>query len=59
MLVLTRKSGETLLFQVGDVTVTLMITRVRGDNVRLGIAAPPEVKVIRSELIDGKESSDT
>ena len=59
MLVLTRKSGETLLFQVGDVTVKLMITRVRGDNVRMGIAAPPEVKVIRSELIDGKESSDT
>jgi carbon storage regulator len=59
MLVLTRKSGETLLFQVEDVTVTLMITRVRGDNVRLGITAPPEVKVIRSELIDGKESSDT
>jgi len=47
MLVLTRREGETL--KIGnDIFVT--ITRVEGDQVKVGIAAPDDVAVLREEL---------
>lgn len=47
MLVLTRKPGQTV--QIGnDVTVTIL--EVTGDRVRLGIAAPADVTILRGEL---------
>lgn len=49
MLVLTRKVGERSRIGTG-IVVTLV--RVQGDRVRLGIAAPPEVAVLRQEVRD-------
>jgi len=47
MLVLTRRTGETL--NIGnDVTVTII--EVRGQQVRVGIDAPKDVAVDRSEI---------
>jgi len=47
MLVLTRKQGEKIY--IGD---DIVITVVRtGDRVRIGIDAPPEVKILREELV--------
>lgn len=47
MLVLSRKKNEEIV--VGpDVTVTVL--EIRGDKVRLGINAPPEVPVHRREV---------
>ena len=46
MLVLTRKVGERIL--IGD-RVFIEITSIRGEKVRLGIDAPPEVVVRRIE----------
>jgi carbon storage regulator len=52
MLVLTRKVDERI--QIGkDVVIT--IVRVRGGEVRVGIEAPKEVRVKRSELEDKKD----
>jgi carbon storage regulator len=51
MLVLSRMVGERLL--IGD-EVVVVITQVRGNKVRLGIEAPPEVLVLREELV-GRE----
>jgi len=48
MLVLTRKIGEAI--QIGE-NVTVEVLEVRGGRVRLGISAPSEVGVQRSELI--------
>ncbi len=48
MLVLTRKHNETL--HIGN-DIVIKIVRVRGDAVRIGIEAPKDVKVMRSELI--------
>jgi carbon storage regulator len=48
MLVLTRKVGESIIIN-GNIKVT--VTKVDGGKVRLGIEAPPDVKVLRSELI--------
>lgn len=48
MLVLSRRKNETIV--IGDnIEVTLL--DVRGDRVRLGIVAPPEVRVMRQELL--------
>ncbi len=54
MLVLTRKIGEQILIG-DDIKVTLL--RVRGNTVRIGIEAPPEVRIIRGELGPKSESN--
>jgi carbon storage regulator len=47
MLVLSRKPGETLT--VGrDITIT--VVEIKGNRVRLGIDAPRDVAVVRTEL---------
>ena len=47
MLVLSRKESQRI--RLGD-SITLTIVRVSGDKVRLGIDAPPEIRVLRDEL---------
>lgn len=48
MLVLTRRPGQSIL--VGD-SVELVVVRIEGDRVVLGIEAPREVRVVRAELL--------
>ena len=47
MLVLSRKSTESI--HIGD-SVVVTVLEIRGNKVRLGIEAPKEVHVLRSEL---------
>ena len=47
MLVLSRKIGELIL--IGD-GIELTVLQVRGDRVKLGLTAPPEVSILREEL---------
>lgn len=47
MLILTRKSGQS--FQIGD-NITVTITEISGDRVKIGIEAPREMRVLREEL---------
>lgn len=47
MLILSRKTGESLILDGG---IEIKITEVYGDKVRIGISAPPNVKVYRKEL---------
>jgi len=49
MLVLSRKSMERI--QIGE-SVVVTVLEIRGNKVRLGIAAPREIHVLRSELQD-------
>lgn len=56
MLVLTRKSGQAIV--VGDF-IEITIVQVRGDSVRIGIAAPASVSVKRKELIDRAKSENS
>ena len=49
MLVLTRKPGERLV--IGD-NIVITVVEVKGDNIRIGIDAPREVKVYRGEIYD-------
>jgi carbon storage regulator len=47
MLVLTRKVGEEVVID-GDIRVA--VCGVRGDKVRIGIDAPPAIRVDRAEV---------
>ena len=47
MLVLSRKANEQIL--IGD-DIKITLVRIRGGSVRIGIDAPREVRVVRSEL---------
>src|SRR5260370_29192146 len=47
MLVLSRKCGEKIVIPHQNITLTVL--EIRGDRVRLGITAPPDVPVHRQE----------
>jgi carbon storage regulator len=53
MLVLTRKLMEKLF--IGD-DICVTIVRLEGGQVRLGIDAPRDVKVVRAELVPDRAS---
>ena len=47
MLVLSRKIGERLI--IGD-GITVVVNRIAGNRVTLGIEAPSDVRIVRGEL---------
>jgi len=47
MLVLSRKVGEQIVID-GGITVT--VTSIDGGKVRLGISAPPDIRIDRAEV---------
>ena len=47
MLVLSRKVGDEIIID-GHIRIT--ITAMKGDRVRVGVTAPPEVQVDRAEV---------
>ena len=51
MLVLTRRIGETLFFELptGD-RIEVSVLRNSGSRGRVGIEAPPEVNAVREEV---------
>ena len=60
MLALSRKKGEALMIN-NDIEITVL--EVKGDQVKLGIAAPKEVTIYRKEVYAqiqeaNKEASD-
>ena len=54
MLVLSRKRNESIIID-GNIVVT--VVDIRGDKVRLGIEAPREVPVHRSEVYEALSRS--
>jgi carbon storage regulator len=49
MLVLTRKSDESI--KIGE-NVTITIVDISGGKVKIGVDAPKEIRVIRSEVYE-------
>ena len=47
MLVLSRKEGESIII---NENITIVVTRIQGGKVRIGIEAPKDVPVRRQEL---------
>lgn len=54
MLVLTRKVNQSIMIGEG---VEVVVLDVRGEQVRLGIKAPDDVKVHRKEIFDAIKTS--
>ncbi len=49
MLVLRRKSGEAIVL---NGVIRIYVLAVEGERVKLGIDAPPDVVIVRQELLD-------
>jgi carbon storage regulator len=54
MLVLRRKAGEAIVL---NGVITIHVLAVEGERVKLGISAPPEVVIVRSELLENQGSA--
>lgn len=55
MLVLSRRTGDKILFP--DLDITVEILQTNGKNVRVGVQAPPDVAVLRHELAGAAQRS--
>lgn len=53
MLILSRKIDEKI--KIGD-DITLTIIEIRGDQVKIGVEAPKNVKVFRQEVFNAIQS---
>lgn len=53
MLVLTRKPNQSV--QIGD-QITVRVIRIKGNSIQLGIEAPRQVNILRSELRERKDA---
>ena len=53
MLVLRRKVGESIIL---DGVISVSVLAVEGERVKIGINAPPEVTIVREELLKGLAS---
>ena len=51
MLLLSRRTGETI--QIGD-DISVTVLSVKGNQLRIGITAPDDVKIIREELLQAE-----
>ena len=49
MLVLSRKTSESIVLPT--LGVTIQVVAIKGNHVRIGISAPPEVDILREELL--------
>lgn len=49
MLALTRKVGERIV--IGD-NIVVTVVSIKGDNIRISIEAPREIKIYRGEIFD-------
>lgn len=53
MLVLSRRIGEELV--IGE-DIKLVVTSVKGNQVQIGIDAPADIRIVRSELLESGET---
>lgn len=56
MLVLGRKVGERIVVPECEMTITVL--GIRGGRVRIGIAAPTDISIMREELVLGDVGTD-
>lgn len=58
MLILTRKSGESFLLELpGGETIEIKVAELTAGQVRLGVTAPENCKIWRSELYQTVQSN--
>jgi len=55
MLVLSRKEDQKIIFP--NLGISVEVTRIQGNNVRIGIDAPRSIKIVRGELLDDPKAA--
>lgn len=58
MLILTRKLNESIQIGTGPGAIRVKVTQVDRGKIRLGIEAPADVVILRSELLEVNHSGD-
>ena len=56
MLVLRRKVGESIIL---DGVISVSVLAVEGERVKIGITAPPDVTIVREELLKNASNAST
>jgi carbon storage regulator len=56
MLVLRRKVGESIVL-AGEINISVLA--VEGERVKIGISAPPDVTIVREELLHTANGENT
>ena len=51
MLILARREGEVLRLTYQDIIIDVMVTNIRGGEVKIGIDAPRVIGVMREEIL--------
>lgn len=51
MLVLSRKSGQGIQMIIAGMNIELSVIQIAGNRVKIGLAAPDCVGILRSELV--------
>ena len=59
MLVLTRRTGQMIMIYdpKTDTTIEVTVTEIKDDQVRLGVVAPRDIAVDRSEIAERKRAT--
>ena len=57
MLVITRKANESIIIKAGDADIEITVLDAAKEKVKIGVKAPRDVKIIRSELMIAQESN--
>lgn len=56
MLILTRKRGESIII---DGKIEIKVTDISDEKIKLGVEAPPDMKVYRKELYETLQENKT
>ncbi len=59
MLVLSRRLFESLAIGTGPDRITVTVVLIDKGKIRLGITAPTDIRIMRSELVDDEDEVDT
>lgn len=52
MLTITRRVGESFIIDTGSDIIEIIITELKGSNVRVGINADKKITILRKELTE-------
>lgn len=56
MLVLSRKKDQKVV--IPDLGITITICKIFDEKVKIGFEAPPEIKILREELLKSEDAHD-
>lgn len=56
MLTLTRKENESIILEVGEEKIEVIVSSFRGCSVRLAINASDNINILRKELLENEKN---